>query len=176
PAALQRAALSGRVGAGLDPCAALQTKFDLAPGAETEVIFLLGQADNRSQARTLATRYRAAETVEEAFRRSTARWDEMLSAVQVRTPNGALDLLLNRWLLTQVLACRLWGRSAFYQSGGAFGFRDQLQDVMALTHAAPAQTRAHLLRAAARQFQEGDVQHWSHPPAARGVRTPCADD
>ncbi len=176
PAALKRAELSGQVGPGLGGCGAVQARFDLAPGGETEVVFLLGQAPDREAARALAARFRAPGAAEAAFQTSAARWDGLLGTVQVRTPDPAMDLLLNRWLLTQVLACRVWGRSAFYQSGGAYGFRDQLQDVMALVYAAPGEARAQILRAAAHQFEEGDVQHWWHPPAGRGVRTRFSDD
>jgi cyclic beta-1,2-glucan synthetase len=176
PAALRRTELSGRVGAGLDPCVALQTKFDLAPNEEIILVFLLGQAPTRADARELASRYHELAAVEEAFRADQARWESLFSPVQIRTPDRAFDLLLNRWLLTQVLACRVWGRSAFYQSSGAYGFRDQLQDVASLVYAAPAEARAHLLRAAAQQFEEGDVLHWWNPPICRGVRTRFSDD
>src|SRR5439155_5369655 len=171
PAALERVELSGRVGAALDPCAALQAPFELKPGETKEIVFLLGEADGAKVARQLVQRYRQPAQVAAAFDAVKARWDGVLTAVQVRTPNPAMDLLLNRWLLYQVLSCRVWGRSAFYQSGGAFGFRDQLQDVMALVYGAPQEARAQLVRAAGRQFLEGDVQHWWHPPAGRGVRT-----
>jgi cyclic beta-1,2-glucan synthetase len=176
PAALGRVGLSGRVGAGLDPCAAVQTVVELAPGAQQEIIFLLGEGDDLAQVHTLIAHYRQPGEVEAAFAAVRAAWDQVLGAVQVRTPVPAINLLLNRWLLYQVLSCRVWARSAFYQSGGAYGFRDQLQDVMALTIAAPAQAREHILRAAARQFVEGDVQHWWHPPTGRGVRTRFSDD
>jgi cyclic beta-1,2-glucan synthetase len=176
PAALKRTELSGRVGAALDPCAALQTKFELKGGEEKVVLFLIGQANDRASASLLVQRYQdlaAADLADQAGRKC---WDDLLTTVQVRTPSGAMDLLLNHWLLTQVLACRFWGRSAFYQSSGAYGFRDQLQDSMALVYAVPAEARAHLLRAASRQFEEGDVQHWWHPPTGRGVRTRFSDD
>jgi cyclic beta-1,2-glucan synthetase len=176
PAGLGRIALSGRVGAGLDPCAALQAPLDLLPEAQAEVVFLLGQATDRAGVASLIARYDAAGAVTAALATTTANWDAVLGAVQVRTPEPAWDMLLNRWLLYQTLGCRVWARSAFYQSGGAYGFRDQLQDSMALTRAAPAVARAHLLRAAARQFVEGDVQHWWHPPTGRGVRTRFSDD
>ena len=176
PAALKRLELSGRAGAALDPCATLQVAFELEPGAWTEVLFLLGEADGLDAVRDLVRHYREPGQAARALADVQARWDGLLGAVQVRTPDPALDLLANRWLLYQVLACRYWARSGFYQSGGAYGFRDQLQDVMALVHAAPEETRAHLLRAAARQFTEGDVQHWWHPPSGRGIRTRIADD
>jgi cellobiose phosphorylase len=176
PAALRRVELSGRTGPGLDPCAALQAPFELAPGAEREIVFLLGSADDLDSARQLLRRYKEPGRAQRAFEQVRQLWDGILGAVQVHTPDPALDLLVNRWLPYQVLSCRLWGRSAFYQSGGAYGFRDQLQDVMALVYGAPQEARAHLLRAAARQFLEGDVQHWWHPPAGRGVRTRISDD
>ena len=176
PAALERGgALSQRLGAGLDPCAALQTAIELKPGARVEVVFFLGQADDRDQARNLLKRYRAAN-LDEVFRSVTGLWNDLLGAVQVATPDPSMDLLLNRWLLYQTLSCRVWARAAFYQLSGAYGFRDQLQDVMALGVAKRNVAREHLLRAASRQFVEGDVQHWWHPPSGRGVRTRISDD
>jgi cyclic beta-1,2-glucan synthetase len=176
PEALGRLDLSGRVGGGFDPCAAIRTPFRLEPGESTEITFFLGEAESRDAMRQLLRRYREPGAVSAALDAAKARWEHLLGAVQVKTPNPAMDLLLNRWLLYQVTSCRLWGRSAFYQSGGAYGFRDQLQDVMALVYGAPEEARAHLLRAAARQFVEGDVQHWWHPPLGRGVRTHFSDD
>jgi cyclic beta-1,2-glucan synthetase len=176
PAALARVELSGRVEPGLDPCAALQTKFDVRPGQTREVIFLLGGATGVDEARKVLARYRDSKHVAASLAAVKERWQRVLTAVQVKTPDPALDLMLNGWLLYQVLGCRLWARSAFYQSGGAYGFRDQLQDVMALVYGAPEEARAQILRAAARQFLEGDVQHWWHPPAGRGVRTRISDD
>jgi cyclic beta-1,2-glucan synthetase len=176
PAALRRTALSGHVGAELDPCAALQVHLELQPGQEQVVTFLLGEAKDLASARGLVQRYREPGRAADTLDAIRAQWDRILGTIHVQTPNPALDLLLNRWLPYQVLSCRVWGRSAFYQSGGAYGFRDQLQDVMALVYGAPNEARAQILRAAARQFVEGDVQHWWHPPAGRGVRTRFSDD
>jgi cyclic beta-1,2-glucan synthetase len=176
PASLEHGAeFSGKIGAGLDPCAALQTKVELEPGQRTEVLFFLGQGDSHEQARFLVDRYRTMNC-DAVLREVQEHWDGILGAVQVKTPDRSMDLLLNRWLLYQTLSCRIWGRSAFYQSGGAYGFRDQLQDVMALAVTEPEIARQHLLRASARQFPEGDVQHWWHPPTGRGVRTRISDD
>ncbi len=176
PAALGRIGLRGVVQAGLDPCAALQLHIDLPPGESDEIWFLLGQGGDRADAITLATRYQDAAQVEQAWQAANDFWNDLLGAVVVHTPDPAMDLLLNRWLLYQSLSCRIWGRSAFYQSSGAFGFRDQLQDVMGLVHAAPGLARQHILTAAGRQFEAGDVLHWWHPPSGRGVRTRCSDD
>jgi cellobiose phosphorylase len=176
PTALRRVGLSGRVGATLDPCAAVTTEITLAPGQTEEVVFVLGQADGPDEVRRIVRSYTAPGQPSRALAALRARWDGILNTVQVRTPDPAVDVLVNRWLLYQVLACRVWARSAFYQSGGAYGFRDQLQDVMALVYGAPGETKAQVLRSAARQFEEGDVQHWWHPPGGAGVRTRITDD
>jgi cyclic beta-1,2-glucan synthetase len=176
PAALLRDdKLSGRTGAGMDPCAALQTTIDLAPGASRTVTVLLGQAGNRAEASSLVTQFRAAD-YDALLNEVHAQWEQLLGAVQVETPDPAMDLMLNRWLLYQTVSCRLWARSAFYQASGAYGFRDQLQDVMAVAVARPDLTRDQILRAAARQFPEGDVQHWWHATTGRGLRTRMSDD
>ncbi len=176
PAALTRVGLSGTVRAGLDPCAAIQLHVELASGEAKEVFFLLGQGAGREEAVRLAREYGDPTKMEAAWQGMRAGWEDLLGAVTVRTPDPAMDLMLNRWLLYQAISCRMWGRTALYQSSGAFGFRDQLQDVMAMVHAAPAIAREHLLLAARHQFKEGDVLHWWHPPSGRGVRTRCSDD
>jgi cyclic beta-1,2-glucan synthetase len=176
PAALERrGAFSGRVGAALDPCGAMRKAIEIPDGGRAEVTFLLGEAATREEARTLILRYRAAGAAE-SLSAVTARWDEILAAVQVKTPDRAMDLMMNRWLLYQTISSRLWARSGFYQASGAYGFRDQLQDVLALVATKPDLAREHVLRAAARQFVEGDVQHWWHAPRGRGIRTRFSDD
>jgi cyclic beta-1,2-glucan synthetase len=176
PAALaEKAHLLRRVGAGLDSCGALQTSVELKPGGTAEVVFFLGEAATAADAQSLIARYRAAD-LDDVLREVVRYWDDVLGTVQVETPDRSMNIMLNRWLLYQTLACRMWARSAFYQASGAYGFRDQLQDGMALALSRPAMTREHLLRAAARQFVEGDVQHWWLPPSGQGVRTRISDD
>ena len=167
--------LINRVGAGLDPCAALEMAIELKAESSIEITILLGQGKDRNHASDLIKRYRST-TASTVFSKVNQSWEEILGKVQVKTPDHELDILLNRWLLYQTLSCRMWARAGFYQLGGAFGFRDQLQDSMALTVTRPDLTRAHILRAAAHQFAEGDVQHWWHPPTGRGVRTRFSDD
>jgi cyclic beta-1,2-glucan synthetase len=177
PAALATDAppLSKRVGAGLDPCGVLQAPLGIEPDETVDIIFLLGEAATAADAQSLIVSYRGTD-LDAIFREVVQHWDDVLGTVQVSTPDRSMDIMLNRWLLYQTLVCRMWARSAFYQASGAYGFRDQLQDGMALTLSRPAMTRKHLLRAAARQFVEGDVQHWWLPPFGQGVRTRISDD
>ena len=167
--------LSLRLGGGLDPCGVLQAEILLEDGQETQIVLLLGQAQDRDTARALIEKYRAADPAK-VLADVMAFWDRTLQTIQIKTPDQSMDLLVNRWLLYQTLSCRVWGRAGFYQASGAYGFRDQLQDTMALCASQPALVREHLLRAAARQFPEGDVQHWWLPESGKGVRTRISDD
>ncbi|TVR90906.1 MAG: glycosyl transferase [Spirochaetaceae bacterium] len=176
PVAMERTALSLRVGAGFDPCSALQTTVSVAPGATAELVIMVGEGESLAQVRELVLAYRSAAAFETALLRTQAWWDELLGTVEVETPEHAANFLINRWLLYQSLSCRMWGRSATYQSGGAFGFRDQLQDSMAFVYARPEIAREQILVAASRQFAEGDVQHWWHPPGGAGIRSRISDD
>ena len=176
PAALRRTSLSNRDGAGLDPCAAVQVSIELAPHEAREVVFFLGEEESREKALATASRFRQPGAVNAAFEKVLSLWDQMLSTIEVKTPDAAFDTLINRWLLYQSLSCRVWARTAFYQSGGAYGFRDQLQDVMSLVYSCPEVARNQIVLTSHHQFKEGDVQHWWHPPSGRGVRTRIADD
>ncbi|MDA9922013.1 hypothetical protein N9E25_01670 [Verrucomicrobiales bacterium] len=176
PAAMWKSRLSGKTGASLDPCSALQVPCELAQGAERELVFILGAGDNPEEAHQLVERFRGVASARTALEGVWDFWKRTLGTVHAETPDPAVNCLVNGWLEYQTLACRYWGRSGYYQSGGAYGFRDQLQDTSALLHAAPWTTREHILRAAAHQFIEGDVQHWWHPSTGRGVRTHFSDD
>jgi cyclic beta-1,2-glucan synthetase len=176
PAALKRIGLDSAVNAGLDPCAVIQLHVDLAPDAEEEIFFLIGEGANRSESLELIGQIQAEGQVEVIWQSVQHQWDDILSAVTVETPDPEMNLMLNRWLMYQSLACRIWGRTGLYQSSGAFGFRDQLQDVLALLHTRPDIARAQIVEAARHQFEAGDVLHWWNPPSGRGVRTRFSDD
>ncbi len=176
PAAMRRKTLSGKTGAGFDPCAAIQTMVELESGEEQEIVFLLGAAHSAEEARQLIQQYGQPIGAHQALEAVWGYWNHTLGAVHVETPDTGLNVLVNGWLIYQTLSCRFWGRSGYYQSGGAYGFRDQLQDSMALIYAAPWLAREQLLRCAGRQFLQGDVQHWWHPPNGQGVRTHFSDD
>ncbi|PWT93836.1 MAG: hypothetical protein C5B55_03765, partial [Blastocatellia bacterium] len=176
PAALGRIGLANRDGAGLDPCAALHIEVELSPHEGREFAFFIGEADSKEAAQSVIQKFRQPGDVNTAFEQVVSYWDRLLGTIEVKTPDPALDPMLNRWLLYQSLSCRIWARTAFYQSGGAFGFRDQLQDVMSLVYSSPDVTRNQILLASRHQFKEGDVQHWWHPPTGRGVRTRISDD
>ena len=176
PAALARTRLSGRVGAAFDPCLAMQTILELSDGQEREVVFAFGSGRDLNDARYIVGHYRGVAAAQTGLEGVWQHWNKTLGAVNVQTPDESLNYLANGWLIYQVLSARMWGRSGFYQSGGAFGFRDQLQDACAMLHADPALLRDQLVRSAAHQFPQGDVQHWWHPPSGRGVRTRISDD
>ncbi|MEO6671283.1 MAG: cyclic beta 1-2 glucan synthetase, partial [Ferruginibacter sp.] len=176
PDAMSRLKLSGKIGLALDPCAAIQVPFFVADGEEQEIIFRLGAGKDSIEASSLAKQFRGPAMAKEALEKVKNYWQETIGALQVETPDVAINIITNGWLTYQTLSSRLWGRSGFYQSGGAFGFRDQLQDVMSLLHTRPELAREQILLCASRQFKEGDVQHWWHPPLGRGVRTRISDD
>ena len=176
PDSMSRQKLSGRIGLALDPCAAIQVPFDLEDGEEYEIIFRLGAGRDSGNASELAKKFRGSAMAHESLERAKEYWKHTVGTLQVETPDAAINIITNGWLTYQTLSSRLWGRSGYYQSGGAFGFRDQLQDVLSLMNATPELAREQILLASSRQFIEGDVQHWWHPPVGRGVRTLCSDD
>lgn len=176
PVALKRLGLEARITPGEDPCGVLQIHLDLLPGQVEEIYFILGQGNDRDHALALAKKYHDPAYVGAANQRTRVFWENLLGTIQVHTPQPAMDVILNRWMLYQALSCRIWGRTGFSQSSGAFGFRDQLQDVLAVLPIDPAITRGQLLNAARQQFEAGDVMHWWHPPSGRGIRTRFSDD
>jgi len=176
PSAMTQIHLSGKIGAACDPCAAMQIQFDLYEGQEKEIVFTLGAGRNLEEARNLIQRFHGPQSAHQALEAVWNYWKQTLGTIHIETPDASVNMLANGWLLYQTLACRVWGRSGYYQSGGAYGFRDQLQDIMAVVYSEPRLTREHILRCAEHQFLEGDVQHWWHPPLQRGVRTHISDD
>jgi cellobiose phosphorylase len=176
PDAMSRVKLSGKIGLALDPCAAIQVSFNLANGEEHEIIFRLGAGNDALDASNLAKQFRGSTAARDSFEKVKNYWKHTLGVLQVETPDESINLITNGWLTYQTLSSRLWGRSGYYQSGGAFGFRDQLQDVMSLLYTTPHLAREQILLSASHQFKEGDALHWWHPPVGRGVRTRCSDD
>src|SRR5690606_8981705 len=176
PQALNRKRLSGRVNSGMDTCAALQVNFELLDGEKKEIIFQIGNESNTLAVDTLIQKFSDPDSINDSYKNANSYWDTVINAVQITTPDDSLNILANGWLTYQTMASRLFARSGFYQSGGAFGFRDQLQDVLSLLHTQPEIAREQILSNSSRQFIEGDVQHWWHPPEGRGVRTRCSDD
>ncbi len=176
PEAMNKTRLSGKTGAALDPCAAIQVAFDLAESEEKQLVFRLGAGKNLYETQEIIKKFEGNVAANDALVKVHQYWQHALNAVWIETPDAAVNILANGWLNYQTLACRIWARSGFYQSGGAFGFRDQLQDVLSLVHAQPQLLKSQILLCASRQFKEGDVQHWWHPPMGRGVRTTCSDD
>ena len=176
PDGLNRARLSGKTGAGLDPCGVIQVAFELSEGEEREIIFRLGAGKTMQHTLDIIQAKAGVDAAFTALQNVHKYWEKALGVIQIKTPDAALNMLTNGWLNYQTLASRIWARSGFYQSGGAFGFRDQLQDTLSLMHAQPSLVKSQILLCASRQFKEGDVQHWWHPPTGRGVRTTCSDD
>ncbi len=176
PAAMSRLHLSGATGPAYEGCGAVQTKLVIEPNAEQTVYILLGCEDSSESAAQLTQKYRQTHVCEQAFEDVQKFWDGAMGTITVSTPCPEMDVMLNNWLLYQTLSCRMWARSAFYQAGGAYGFRDQLQDSLALLHSRPDLTRAQILLHAAHQYEEGDVQHWWHEETHRGIRTRFSDD
>ena len=176
PDAMSRVRLSGKIGAGLDPCAAIQVAFNLNDGQEHELVFRLGVGRNATDATQLIRQFRGGIAAGDALKKVQNFWIQTIEAVQIETPDVPLNILANGWLTYQTLSSRIWGRSGYYQSGGAFGFRDQLQDVLSFLYTQSQLARNQILLCASRQFKEGDVQHWWHPPSGRGIRTKCSDD
>ncbi len=176
PEAMSKQKLSGKLGLALDPCAAIQVTFDLVDGEEYEIIFKLGAAKHSMEAYQMIKQFRGSIAMNLSLEKVKIYWKKTLGILQIETPDSAINILTNGWLTYQTISARLWGRSGFYQSGGAFGFRDQLQDVLSLLLCSPHLTRKQIILCASRQFEEGDVQHWWHPPTGHGVRTRCSDD
>ncbi|MGH3155693.1 MAG: GH36-type glycosyl hydrolase domain-containing protein, partial [Streptosporangiaceae bacterium] len=168
PTALANKTLSGTTGAGFDPCAALRSSFTIEPGETRRIVILLGATGSEDEARAIIARHATPDVAAGAVDRAVKAWDARLTMISARTPSPEFDTMVNRWSLYQALSCRMWARSALYQSSGAYGFRDQLQDCLAFVYAEPGVARAHLVRCAGRQFVEGDVQHWWHEPSGRG--------
>jgi cyclic beta-1,2-glucan synthetase len=176
PAALARSGMTKDTGDTIDPCAAMQARVELAPGQSHRVVILLGGCQGEDEAMRLIAKYQRPDDASAALDSAARVWRDRLSLISVKTPDPTFDRMLNCWTLYQALSCRLWARGGLYQWSGAYGFRDQLQDVMAFVHAEPAIAREHILRSASRQFEEGDVQHWWHPQSGRGIRTRFSDD